>query len=293
MRTIGLCSLFLTSTWLLAGGGDPGSVKPNPAPAGGSSAMQASGADSDPDRFTHLPRLVLDDTVHIVSAPWRWDRGDWTTVGVSVVAVIGTGLVLDRGADRFMTNHARPSWDRAAKDVENLGGTPSVLIAGGTYLAGVAFKDPEVRATGVDAMVTMGLAQVLVTLPLKLAVGRSRPAKDQGTTGFHPFNGGQSFPSGHTTQAFALASVIAEHADRPWVTGLSYGLACLVGLARVEQRQHFMSDVVAGALIGTFMGKAVVGYNQSLRTRARSKVAVSFVPVFQPGGYGLSMAMRF
>lgn len=301
MRTLGFCSgfcsLLLTSPWLFAAGADQAPVKPNPAPGGNSPAGMTAGADSDPDRFTHLPRLLLDDTVHVVTAPSRWDRSDWTTVGLSVAAVVGTGLVLDRGADRFMTNHARPSWDRAAKDVENLGGTPSVLIAGGTYLAGVAFKDPEVRATGVDAMVTMGLAQLLLTLPLKVAVGRSRPSKDLGTTDFHPFNGGLSFPSGHTTQAFALASVISEHADRPWVTGVSYGLAGLVGLARVEQRQHFMSDVVAGALIGTFMGKAVVGYNQSLRanagSKARSKVAVSFVPVLQPGGYGLSVAMKF
>jgi membrane-associated phospholipid phosphatase len=207
--------------------------------------------------------------------------------------VLGTGLLLDHSVDQFMARHASASWDRDAKAVQNLGSTPSVVIAVGTYVAGVAFKDPEVRATGIDTMVTMGLAQLLLTIPLKVVVGRSRPSAGQGTHDFHPLNGGQSFPSGHTTQAFALASVIAEHADTPWVSCVSYGLAGLVGVARLEQRQHFLSDVVAGGLIGTFVGKSVVAFNQTLRTEARSKVVVSFAPTFQPGGYGLSLAMKF
>jgi membrane-associated phospholipid phosphatase len=251
------------------------------------------GAPGDPDRLAHLPRLLLDDAGHVVTSPGRWDHSDWMTAGASVAAVLGTGLLLDHSATQFMRNHANASWDRMAKDVQELGGTPSIFIAGGTYLAGVAFKDPEVRATGIDTMVTMGLSQLLLALPLKVVVGRSRPSKDLGTHDFHPFNGGESFPSGHTTQAFALASVLAEHADTPWVSGVSYGLASLVGLARMEQHQHFMSDVVAGGLIGTFVGKGVVAYNQTLRADWHAKVAVSIAPTIQPGGYGLSLAMKF
>ena len=293
MRSLSLCALILTSGWGFAESPDPPLRGMNPRPEDVSSKPLPMDSPSDPDRFTHLPQLVLDDAGHVISAPARWDRSDWMTVGTGVAAVVGTALLIDRSADRFMANHATASWDRPAKALQNLGGTPSVLIAGGTYLAGVAFKDPEVRATGIDAMVTMGLAQLLLTIPLKVVVGRSRPVDGQGTRDFHPLNGGQSFPSGHTTQAFALASVSAEHADRPWVSCLSYGLAGLVGLARVEQRQHFVSDVVAGGLIGTFMGKAVVTYNQSLRADARSKVAMSVAPLISPGSYGFSLAMTF
>jgi membrane-associated phospholipid phosphatase len=250
-------------------------------------------APSDPDRFSNLPRLLWEDTRHVVTAPARWDRSDWTTAGISVAAVLGTGLLLDHAGDKFMVKHANASWDRDAKAVQNLGATPSVLIAGGTYLAGVAFKDPEVRATGVDTLVTMGLANLLLTLPLKVLVGRSRPYTDMGTHDFHPLSGGQSFPGGHATQAFALASVISEHADQTWVSCVSYGLAGLVGVARMEQRAHFMSDIVAGGLIGTFVGKSVVAYNQTLRANARTTVALSFAPTYQPGGYGLSLALKF
>lgn len=293
MRLAVVCPLLFTAGTLLAAPPEAGAeggegVPSQPAPEG------VKGAPAkDPDRVRNLPRLLLTDAKQVVSAPFRCERPEWVTAGTAVAAVVGTGLLLDKAGDRFFLRNATPSWDRAAKEVQNLGGTPSLVIAGGTYLAGVVFKEPEVRATGVDALVTMGLAQLLLTLPLKVAVGRSRPSRNQGTQDFHPFQGGESFPSGHTTQAFALASVIAEHADRPWVSAVSYSLAGLVGLARMEQRQHFLSDVVAGGLIGTFVGKAVVATNQGLRARARATVSLSFAPTLQPGGYGFSLAMRF
>lgn len=293
MTFVRLGSLLLSSVCLWAGQPQPEAPPATSGQAQVTPEASPMGGPSDPDRFWNLPRLLLDDTTHVVTTPARWERPDWTTAGVSVAAVLGAGLLLDHAGDRFMVNHANASWDRGAKAVQELGGVPSVLIAGGTYLAGVAFKEPEVRATGIDAMVTMGIAQLLLTLPLKTLVGRSRPEAGRGDHDFHPLHGGASFPSGHATQAFALASVISEHADRPWVTGLSYGLACLVGVARVEQRKHFVSDVVAGGLIGTFVGKSVVSYNQSLRSRAHSKVALSFAPTVQPGGYGFSVAMVF
>lgn len=291
MRNLSLCPLLLSASFLFAE--TPGPAAPPSAP--GAPALQAvpMGTPADPDRFAHLPRLLLDDTGQVLGAPMRWDRSDWLTAGLGVAAVVGTGLLFDHSLEQAVANHANVTSDRFGKTVGNFGGAPSVVIAGSMYLAGVAFKAPEVRATGIDTMATMGIAQLLLALPLKVLVGRSRPEANQGAGDFHLLNGGQSFPSSHTIQAFALASVISEHADRPWVTGLSYSLAGLVGLGRVEQRQHFLSDVVASGLIGTFVGKTVVAYNQSVRASASSKVSVSFAPSLQPGGYGLSLTMKF
>lgn len=292
MRILSLATMVLASGWMWADTPDTGPATPDVMTAGRSQTSVRMDSPADPDRFGNLPRLVWDDAGRVVTAPTRWDSSDWLKAGGAVLA-IGTALALDRSTEQEMARHRTASADRFAKGVQNLGGTPSVLIAGGTWLAGVAFKDPEIRATGVDTMATMGIAQLLLAIPLKEITGRSRPSADKGAHDFHPFGGGQSFPSGHTTQAFALASVIAEHADTPWVSGLSYGLAGLVGVARIEQRQHFLSDVVAGGLIGTFVGKTVVRYNQSRRGEAGSKVAMSFTPMIQPGGYGVSLALKF
>ena len=68
-----------------------------------------------------------------------------------------------------------------------------------------------------------------------------------------------SFPSGHTTTAFALATVLSLHyAGKLWVQILCLFLACLVGFSRTYLSQHFLIDVVAGSLLGTLCGVALV-----------------------------------
>ena len=250
-------------------------------------------AVTDPEALQRLPRLLVRDALHVVTRPADWEASDWKQVGLGAAAVLGAGLALDAPLDRAFARSAKPSWDRLAKDVEYLGGTGSLIIAGGVYLGGAALKDPELRAVGIDTGMAMVIAQLALTMPLKVLVGRSRPNAGQGSAYFKSFTGGESFPSGHTTQAFVLASVISGHADQPWVTGVAYGLAGLVGVARMEQRAHFLSDVLGGALIGTFVGREVVRFNQSLRSSAKGDVKVSFQPLLSPDYKGATLRVSF
>ena len=91
-------------------------------------------------------------------------------------------------------------------------------------------------------------------------VGRARPRQNEGALAFHGFSGDESFPSGHTTQAFAAASVFAAEAHPTWAKVLIYGIAGGIGTARMYHDAHFLSDVVAGAAIGTLTGRAVVAW---------------------------------
>src|SRR6185436_4461161 len=110
----------------------------------------------------------------------------------------------------------------------------------------------------------------LIAEPLKFTVGRALPNRKLGTQHYSPFTSeNDAFPSGHTTEAFTLASVIAAHYDSLWVKIAAYGTASAVGWARDNQNQHFTSDVVAGALIGTLVGNKVVHYNQRRRAEQR------------------------
>ena len=62
-----------------------------------------------------------------------------------------------------------------------------------------------------------------------------------------------SFPSGHTTFAFAGASVLRHEYGHlsPWISVGGYGLATLVAIDRVRQDRHYIHDACAGAAIGT------------------------------------------
>lgn len=67
--------------------------------------------------------------------------------------------------------------------------------------------------------------------------------------------GGRSFPSGHTTQSFFVATLIAaSFQTNIWVTGALYALALFVGLTRIYVGAHYPRDVLAGAILGIVWG---------------------------------------
>ncbi|MDD5435563.1 MAG: phosphatase PAP2 family protein, partial [Nitrospira sp.] len=177
-------------------------------------------------------------------------------------AGFGAVLVLDRPVYDMIHRQKSESLDNFAGFVQGFGSYPSFGIMGAFYARGMVYNDSRAKAVAVDAFASSFVGAGIITTSLKVITGRSRPRNGDGTYHFQPFSGDDSFPSGHTTQAFALASVIAEHYDDQWIDMTSYGIATLVGLARIEQEAHFPSDVVAGAIIGTVVGKSIVRYNK-------------------------------
>lgn len=94
----------------------------------------------------------------------------------------------------------------------------------------------------------------LICQALKHMIGRARPRMlgEYGAYHFEGFSlrsGLESFPSGHTTTIFAAAFAFSLFLPR-WRTGY-YALAVVVGLARIAACNHFPSDVVGGAILGT------------------------------------------
>jgi membrane-associated phospholipid phosphatase len=84
-------------------------------------------------------------------------------------------------------------------------------------------------------------------------VGRARPYENLGTShfdGFRPESVGSGFASNHVAIAFALATPFAQRHDMPWL----YAAAGLSALGRLQQRDHWLSDTVAGAAMGYTIG---------------------------------------
>jgi membrane-associated phospholipid phosphatase len=248
-------------------------------------AQTAHAGDAAPS----YPEILVDDVRFVVTSPARWDSADWKQAGWDALAVVGTALVIDHPWRNEMRRHA-PNNNGFMTQVERFGAQYSVAVVGGFYLYGALGDNETALRVGEDSFAASLIASGIVTPALKLAFGRARPRDNKGVNYFKPFSvSNASFPSGHTTEAFVLASVISNHyEDHPWVGYASYGIAGLVGLARTYHDAHFASDVLAGGIIGTLVGNGVVNYN---RERRSGKVAV--VPDFSPGTVGVRLVGNF
>jgi hypothetical protein len=250
----------------------------------GSAAWVQESAASPAPSFPHLVGTDLRD---VLGAPLHWRGPQWEHFSLAM-AGIGAAALLDRTVrDRERTDHSQFS-DQVARDFEQFGQTGAFGVMGAFYVAGLVSDDSRARSVGEDGLISTLIAGGIVTPALKFAIGRHRPRDTDKTFDFKPFSGNSSFPSGHATEAFAVASVIATHYDSSWVRVVSYGSATLVGFARIHHQAHFLSDVTAGAIIGTATGRTVVHRNDEERHR------YALMPVVGPHGEpGVGMALSF
>jgi len=119
-------------------------------------------------------------------------------------------------------------------------------------------------ARGAMLVLTTMAVGGLITLVLKKVVARARPKLlfEQDLYGLvAPFTKGgayNSFPSSHTLTAFAVAAAISVISPRWRVPALF--VATLVGVSRLINRAHYLSDVLAAAAIGIFVAYALAPY---------------------------------
>ena len=227
-----------------------------------------------------------EDSVAMVKAPASWDRGDWTLFGGTIVG-IGGFMPGDRDAYQWAVRNRSTSRDTAARYVSKFGAEYAIGLSAGLLAGGLVFGDRDVRDTGRDAVEASILSGLLTNVVFKTAFGRERPYSSDGATVFKPFSSNASFPSGHATEAFSVASVIAMRSDGWVIPTVSYTVASLVAVSRVYQQAHFPSDVLAGAVFGTAVSRFVVGRHQPTRPAARE---AEFTVVPLPGGLALHLS---
>jgi hypothetical protein len=275
------------------------------APAGPAASIEARTLELPPTR----PRISLDfpidlgrrialDAADLLSAPARWDGADWAKF--SLFAVVAGGLF---AADRTIDVASRQDVPRSATEsrmedaLEQMGSGPGVLsVVGGSAVLGWLRDDDAFRSLAIDAGESALLSSGFTAF-LKEATGRARARRGNGPYDFHPFSGSASFPSGHATAAFALASAVSEEFENPPQLVIpAYGLATIVALCRMRAGAHFASDVFVGAAIGTATARTVTALERHRRERAKGApggASVSIVPTMYPSAVGLTLAVRF
>jgi len=241
---------------------------------------------SDPEARANLsrcfPQLFIHDTALLFTAPARWTNREWGLVAAGVVGV-GALIPVDNDIRTAVLRSGHGFQDHVASTIEPFGTWASFAVIGGFYFGGLAAHDEKARGVAADAVVASIISGVIVTPSLKKVFSRSRPRDGHGPYDFNPFSGGPSFPSGHATQAFTVATVIATEYPAPWVQAACYVPATLVLYARMRHDAHWASDVTAGALIGYGVGRQVATFNQPER---EGKSHVHLVPLFAPKTYG-------
>lgn len=266
-----------------------------PDPAIEEATVEGATPEATPQyRPPALLKMVLLDTGHVLSAPAHWQGRDWLVFAGSTAALATLSL-----ADESLSDAARergPTSGFAGEVFNQYGGGGSILLLGGFYLAGVIGKDSKAKNVCLDGLTASLIATGMITPVIGTLVGRERPTEEQGGYSFQAFEG-RAFPSGHSTQAFAVASVIATSYDQLWVKAAAYGLASMTAWERVRRGKHFPTDVVAGAAIGALVGHSVVRFNRKLRSGEKEPEAtgarLTLLPVVGAGTYGVSATLDF
>lgn len=204
---------------------------------------------------------AADSAAPLAGAPIRWWHLALATGGVFLVSAADNSI-RDLGQD-----HNTQTDRDIATTVQRFGsGAIPVAIPAAIIGVGLLAHNPSLTRSGARVGGSLIVGSVIAEA-LKEILGRARPYQGPSQTGFKPFSGWASMPSGHTMAAFALATSLSDEIHRGWATAGLYTLAAGTGASRIVLDAHWVSDVVAGALIGTASAKLVNGKWRLFRLR--------------------------
>ena len=172
----------------------------------------------------------------------------WAYGGAVASAAVLASAALDKPADKFFRKHEE---SRVARTWGNFGKNMPIALVATSGIA-IALGDERMRNMGIISMQAVGGA-VGVSYLGKYLVNRARPDENRGSwarAGEGQSRIKSSFPSGHSAVAFAAVTPFAQEYDAPWL----YGVAAISSMGRVAGRKHWVSDTVAGGIIGYTMG---------------------------------------
>ena len=169
------------------------------------------------------------------------------------------------GATSALIATDRQTGDEVAEKSQLVAPSVAISYAGSGYTVAAAAASFYIigHATHNNRAMETGLLSgqaffnsAIVTLSVKAVAQRARP--EAGADRGEFFVGGTSFVSGHSSNIWSIATVVAsEYHDKPIVPITAYSIASLVSVARFTAQRHYLSDVLAGSAIGFCIGRYV------------------------------------
>jgi membrane-associated phospholipid phosphatase len=167
---------------------------------------------------------------------------------LSGTALLLGSALLDRPLDEYAQRHGHNPSSQALQDIGSAWPVAAFGLAGVAWLAQRGSLEGDLSFSAFGA----GLSSLIAVQAGKLLFDRARPDENLGPGSFGESSprSRSSLPSSHSALAWALVTPYAKHYDMPWL----YGAAAATQAARVMGRKHWVSDTVAGALIGYHLG---------------------------------------
>jgi len=195
-------------------------------------------------------KTIGEDELHIIKSPFSPGALKWDSLVVGA-----TGILIAN--DESVAHQVSPSWHNTSIDISNAGVYGLGATAGGIFVTGLITHDEHATDTGIRSA-EASIDSVILYAALKAILARQRPYTGQGKGEFFSGNWtAGSFPSGHATLAWTLATVMAHEYPNWPMRLLMYGVATAVSTTRVTGGVHFPADVFSGSVIGYGVGTYV------------------------------------
>ena len=224
-----------------------------------------------------LPRAVLAQADTIGNPRPLFTYRDLVLAGSVAVVTMAARPFDDRMAALLQDSSTQDSRkiQKVSTFVRTVATPGSYVIGGSMYVVGRLSKNERLADLGWHGTESLIVGE-LVAVVIKGTMGRQRPyVLPRNSNSYQLFRGFggpdqyRSFPSGHTTSAFAAAAAVSSETSRwwpetRWIIGpILYTGAALTGVSRMYNNRHWASDVLVGAGIGTFAGLKIVRYHHT------------------------------
>ncbi|HEV2460723.1 MAG TPA: phosphatase PAP2 family protein [Ktedonobacterales bacterium] len=218
---------------------------------------------------------MLGDAKAYFTAPIHWNTRDWEFFGGALATIAVAHHYDTQARTHFDQGYPSPLGPKESGQLTDV--LPSAALFLGTWGYAHLIDNHTGETEAGNMFESAGLS--LVSAYAFKYIFR-RPGPDSTTNSNHWFSGGSSFPSEHTTLAFAVGTVLAESGNPQyrWVRRvIGYGVGFGTAYLRLKHNAHWLSDTVAGGALGAATAHFVM--NRSAQREDEDDSEMSLVPV--------------
>jgi membrane-associated phospholipid phosphatase len=281
-RTGPFCALILGAVLRFAFAAPTAQAQETRPPADSDSAQQQSvqpGEPGSPVQYSQpgdsLAERTLGDAKAYFTAPLHWDAHNWEFFGGALAAIAVAHHYDTQVRTHYDEGSSSPLGPKESGELTDALPSAALLVGTWGYASLIGNRAGESEAWNMFESSGLSLVSAYA---LKYTI--RRPGPDSTTDANHWFGGGSSFPSEHTTLAFAVGTVLAESGNPEfrWVRRvIGYGVGFGTAYLRLKHNAHWLSDTVAGGALG--MASAHFVMNRSAQREADEDSEISLVPV--------------